>query len=416
MGLFRPCGLAALALLAQMAFGPATAAPGRQTLANPQSTAFENEEHIAFAVAAVDACEVIFPFTNTIATPPTHGTATAGQAPLPYGDQCPGQLFPHAVAKYKWTGGDAASQDSFVTNVQYPTDVRPVTVDIKRGFIEVKSVDVASGKAIVDLNAASDTSGTVTFEFVDANGVKSSQTTKDVYTPATGKGITIDRPKIKKGKYTKVNVIWNITTRRLDGTAPTRKLQATYTPAKPWNVLGVIRYSQYNVPIESECVGAQVDKWVVDSLSSCKFTATKFKSDFLNQTKINGTGSSTTYGYIKPGWNTDLETRCAGKFPNGATKDNSYLQMSSVIGSCNMALVPNVSVATKPKNCASDQTLVNTTTNVNLPVTKNSDDTCPGCGKDFDGTDGHIDNFTNIPKCKPSDIVDLGNYWTLRRP
>jgi len=412
MGLFRPCGLAALALLAHVSSGHAAA-----LMANAETTAFENEEYIAFAVAGVDdSCELLFTFTNTISTAPQHGTATAGQAALPYGELCPGKVFPHAVVKYKWTGGKAALQDSFVTDVKYPDgSTRPVTGVVKRGAIEVKDVNLESGTAIIDLNAAGDTSGTITFEFV-GSGIKSAWTTTTVYSPGTGRGVTIDRPKIKKGKYTKVNVKWNVTTHRYEGTNPKHTLQGTFTPAKPWNVLGVIRYSQYNVPIESECVGTLVDKYVVDSLTNCKFTATKFKSDFLSQTKVNGTGSSVTYGYIKPGWNTDLGTSCAGKFPNGADVNNSYLQMPGVIGSCNMSLVANVSVATKPKNCASNQTLVNTSTNVNLPITKDSDDTCPGCDKDFNGTDGHIDNFTNIPKCKPRDILDLGNYWTLRRP
>jgi hypothetical protein len=409
---FRPRGLAAFALLASI-FNSGQAA----TLANSETTAFVNEEYNAFAAAGVDdSCELIWTFTNTISTPPTHGTATAGQAALPYGDQCPGKVFPHAVVKYKWTGDKTSLTDSFVTDVKYPDgSTRPITGQVKRADLVVKDVNLESGKAIVDLNAASDSKGTLTFEFTGAGGVKSTQTTADEYSGGTGRGVTIDRPKIKKGKYNKVVVKWNLTTMRYGSPVGVKHtLQATFTPPKAWNVLGIIRYSQYNVPVESECVGAQVKSFVVDSLTSCKFTATTFRSDFLSQTGINGTGTSTSYGFVKPGWNTNLATDCAGKFPKDATVDNSYLQMDGVYGSCGMTLTANVSVATRPKNCSSDQTLVDKS-NVTYRE-KDSDDTCPGCNKDFNGTDGHIDNFIDTPRCKPKDILDLGNYWTLRRP
>ena len=416
MRLPRSCGLTALALLIQITNGHAAPAPN-VLMANPESTAFADEEYIAFAVAGVDdSCTLVWTFTDTIATPPTQGTATAGQAALPYGDQCPGQVFPTAVANYKWTGSDTKIlQDSFVVNVQYPTDVRPITVMVKRAGLVVKSIDLAAGTAILDLNGASDTSGKITFEFVDSAGGTSTQTTTTVYGPGTGRGITIERPKIVKGKYTKVNIKWDTTTHRSDGTSPKHTLEATFTPPKPWDVLGIIRYSQYNVTTESDCTGDAVEKWYVESMDLCEFEKANFKSDFLSQADLNGTGNSTDHGYVKPGKITRLAKACAGKFPDGATKFNTYVHVSSVTGSCNKVLVAGVSVATNPENCKAEETLVNRTNNKTFG-TKKAQDTCPACNRDFEGTDGHIDSLTSVAKCNPHDFADLGNYWTLQRP
>jgi hypothetical protein len=386
-----------------------------------ESTAFLNEKYIAFAISSVDQnCNLLWNFETRILNQGAYGTARAGSADLPYQGLCFGQLFPFGVAWYTWTGGEAALQDSFVVNAKLPPPPDenwvPYTVVVKRADIHVNQVDLSTGLADINLNGSTiDTAGTITFEFETASGTISSQTTIAYYQPANNVQVKIDRPKISKGQYTKVKVKWNTVSFRRDNIYVYHVLETTYTPPTLWNVLGVIRYSQYNVSTETKCTGALVDKWEVDSVDTCNFTAAKFKRDFLEMTDLNGTGASVNFGYIKPGWTTIVKKACKGKFPNGANENNTYVHVPTVIGSCGTAMIPNVSVATKPKNCNATEVLVNRSTNVNF-ASKDADDLCPVCNTDFRGTDGHIDHFTNVDSCNPRDINDLGDFWTLQRP
>ena len=69
--------------------------------------------------------------------------------------------------------------------------------------------------------------------------------------------LPIDRPKIKPGLYTTLKVAWTVDNLRAVG---------TYSYVNGWNVLGNIRYSQYNVPLESSCSGSS-DPIFIDGFS-----------------------------------------------------------------------------------------------------------------------------------------------------
>ncbi|WP_374562884.1 hypothetical protein [Ideonella sp.] len=382
-----------------------------------ETTAFPGEEYMAFSISTIDQeCKVQWAFETAVAQQGQHGTATAGQAQLPH-DGCPG-LFPFAVGRYKWTLGDTALKDSFVLNVKFPPNQggwQPVTVPVKRAAVEVKSLSLEKGTAVLNLNGGLDTAGTLTFDFETAGGFVSSQTTATYYQPGSAISVGIDRPTIKKGKYSKVNVTWNTLTYRMDSQTPiAHAVKTTYTPSKPWNVLGVVRYSQYNVANEAKCTGAAVQKWVVDSVTQCNFSQTLFKSDFLDFTSRNGTGKSSNFGYLKPGAATSVATSCADEMPPNVNIKDIYVQVDSVTGACNSDLLGGVSVATFAKNCTGKETLVKS--NNKLFQKRDVDDKCPACDADFRGTDGHIDAFANVDSCDPHDIPDLGNYWTLQQP
>ena len=112
---------------------------------------------------------------------------------------------------------------------------------------------------------------------------------------------------------------------------------------------------------------------------------------------------------------TSLRRSCRGHFPDGATVNNSCLQVTGVIGSCNTALAAGTSVATHPT--------LNLACNANLALVQASNanygnktraDTCPACSGDFNGTDGHIDSYSANQACTAHDVGDLGNYWTVQ--
>ncbi len=69
-------------------------------------------------------------------------------------------------------------------------------------------------------------------------------------------------------------------------------------------------------------------------------------------------------------------------------------------------------MATLPKKCNEALQLVNSS-NANYG-TRIAQDTCPGCNKDFNGTQGHIDNYTDHQYCDAHSNVDLGNFWSVQ--
>ncbi|HEX5684521.1 MAG TPA: hypothetical protein VFY73_10865 [Ideonella sp.] len=381
------------------------------------TTAFPGEEYIAFAISSVGQdCKLIWEYETSVLTQGKYGTATAGKVSLPYGNGCPG-VFPFAIGKYKWTGGQAALEDTFILNVKFPPGEggwQPVPVTVKRAAVSVKSLSLEKGTAVLNLNAGVDTAGTITFDFETAGGAVSSQTTSSYYQPGSAVSVEIDRPKIGRGKYAKANVTWNTTSYRIGADPVMHAVKTTHTPSKPWNVLGLVRYSQYGVTDEGQCTAPLVQKWVVDSLTECNFSQALFKSDFLEFTSRNGTGRSSALGYIKPGTATNVATACAAQMPPDVPLQDIYVQVSSVTGACKTELKGGVSVATFEKNCKATETLVKSTNK--LFQKRDVDDKCPACDGDFRGTEGHIDAFTNINACDPHQMVDLGNYWTLQQP
>jgi hypothetical protein len=293
-----------------------------------------------------------------------------------------------------------------------PDDVQVVPVVVKRAAVQVQGVDFTTETVTLDLNGSVlDTTGTLTFEFEDSSGSKVSQTTTTYYQPANGVQAKFDRLKIPKGTYPKLNVKWNTVSYRFGANPVMHTVEGSLTPSKPWNVLGVTRFSQYNTPAETQCVGSPATVWKVDSVDTCNFEEVQLKSDFVSQVQLNGTGKSEGYGILKAGAATSLKKSCKGKFPDGADQNNSFVQVSSVTGACNKVLVPNDSIAMNPYNptwkCGNKFLLVTTPGDANKG-TRTNQDKCPAC------TDDHIDNYTDVEKCSAHEVGDLGKFWTVQ--
>ena len=359
----------------------------------------------AWVVYNPNDCSLVSSGAWTVTTPPTQGATSTGilNDVLSNGD-CPGVVFPYALISYTWTGTDeAVKQDVFDAQWAAPGFLEPDHFVMDLATIRVSAVDLAAGTANLTIKGPSGITGTVTLEF------SGSSTQRQPDTAALGTGSStqrIDRPRIPRGSYDTLTATWNVSTPPIKG-----KL----TPARAWEVLGTIRYSQYNTPRESACGGGTTAVWVVDNMTACTFTQVNLNASFASQVNVNGTGVSTNHGIVKAGAATNLRRACRGHFPAGATLGNSYLQVASVIGSCNTTLVANNSVAshgTLGLACNSPLTLVQTS-NANFGGRTRAD-TCPACDGGFNGTDGHIDSYTDNEACTAHDVGDLGNYWTVK--
>lgn len=344
----------------------------------------------------------------TVDTAPTRGTTRTGieQLPLNNGD-CPGVLFPFNMMYYTWTDtGEANLTDSFSATWRSPSFTNAEQFDITRAHVKVESFDMASGELRLTLVGPSTLTGGVEVSF-DGNPVSSAVQAFDARGPGDFSA-TVDRPALRPSNYNRLVARWKAVDPPLTG-----RLE----PPQPWQVLGTIRYSQYNVPAESACPAATRNVFIVDSLESCNFTASTLRARFATQVNLNGTGNSVAHGTLKAGAATRLGRACMGSFPPGAEVNNSYLQVPDVRGSCNVPLVADTSLAVArgaPIACRRELQLV-TGANANFGQ-RIRHDLCPACAGDFAGTDGHIDHFSGAEACSSNAVGDLGNFWSTVLP
>jgi hypothetical protein len=265
--------------------------------------------------------------------------------------------------------------------------------------VEITGADLENNQVSVTLSGPSGTSGTLE---VVAVGVSNQPQVTYNGGAAVGPGsynVAFNRPTWPSDTYSSVKAIWNY------GPIPATK---TFNLTRAWLVLGLVRHSQYNTPYESACSGSPQAAWYFNT--SCNFTQVSLKSDFVSQTYINGTGASQSYGILK------YSTSCSN-YPSGANSQNSFLAVSSITGACNTTLVGGTSVATYPSpsvgnpyGCG-DNILLVTSSNTNEAV-KDAADYCPACSGGFNGTNGHIDDYSSSQACSGSGVGDLGNFWT----
>jgi hypothetical protein len=212
--------------------------------------------------------------------------------------------------------------------------------------------------------------------------------------------VSIPRPSLPPDTYTSLTATW----------AANGPISGNFSLSRPWWVLGLVRHSQYNTPYESACTGFNQLAWTYDN--SCTFTAVQLKSDFVSQTEVNGTGALLHYGILKFD-----DGSCAGHYPPGANSSNSLRPVSSITGSCNTVLVGGDAVATNPNpvlitsyKCG-DNILLVTAGNGNQAL-KHALDYCPACNTGYNGTNGHIDDYSSTQACSAHQVGDYGNFWT----
>jgi hypothetical protein len=358
-----------------------------------------------------------------VTVPPKHGTTSSkiDMRELNNGD-CPGILFPFNFIVYTWTDTVPKNKtDAFDATWTSASFVEMEHFDITKAHIEVQSVDLSNtGNVVVNIVAPDEISGTLTAKFIGDPISSSPQTTTEVFSAGSAT-MRIDRPALRKSLYSQLNMTWN---------TGTPDLQERFKPGTPWNVQGMTRYTQYNIPHESECAAGVTDAWIVDSPDTCNFTKTTLKPIFLDEVIENGTGLSLSYGYVASGEATRIISRCnkIKPSPPDAKPGNSFVQVDRPVGSClrRTPLVEGNSLAVFPAPLrrgtgSSDESLVCgdhmqlvKKNNVNF-AERTVADTCPKCNIGLGGQETHIDALSGNPSCRgQGSATDLGNFWTVR--
>jgi hypothetical protein len=275
--------------------------------------------------------------------------------------------------------------------------------------VSIAGADLTSNNVAVTLSAPQGTTGKLTITANGAVGTYSIDVAKGNAIGPSSPNVALDRLQIPPDVYSSITAAWAVSPSPVSN---------TFTLPDQWNVYGIVRHSQYNTPLESQCTGDEITAFVVNS--SCTFTQTALKSDFVSQTNINGTGTSVSYGLLKPARITIEPTLCKNvKKPVGATGGITFYEVPTVTGSCNTTMVPGSSVATFPNPATAggndaqcgDSILLVKRPDV-VEAIKSVDDYCPACSGDFRGTNGHIDNYVASQACKAHAVRDLGNFWT----
>lgn len=175
--------------------------------------------------------------------------------------------------------------------------------------------------------------------------------------------------------------------------------------------LGKTHHSQYNTPYESQCSGSQVTAYIITNLSQCygSVKTTTLKSDFSSQVTTNGTGASLRWNIVKA----INATSCigAGGAPSGANSSNTFVQVSSITGACN--LTPTTSTVAAYHHACSQQIFI---AHYGQPGTiKTVVDECPRCSTD----PPHYDNYSTSQACSAFAVGDLpptGYFETVLSP
>ena len=281
----------------------------------------------------------------------------------------------------------------------------PVITPVNVTLVSVTGASLWGNTISVSLYGGSGTTGILTITLVGSATTYSFQYGSGAIGPGSY-SVPMIRPSIPADKYTSITAVWTVSTD--GGSQPT-----AHWPIN-WDVLGIIRHSQYNTPYESTCAGPTAPAWTI-VLSNCKITpiTPPLNAQFANQVYINGTGVSRNYGVLK--YTPGLRNSCV--YPPGSDDSNTFLQVTSITGTCNTALNTS-SVATYP-NPYSDiitfgcqDTLALITSANSQQAQKYVEDYCPACNTGFNGTNGHIDNYSSSQACSGNTVGDYGNFWT----
>ncbi len=262
--------------------------------------------------------------------------------------------------------------------------------------VQVTNADIVADNITVTMTPST-LSGTLT---LTVNGPGISYSLFQGLEQGNTVNFSFNRPQLPSGQYTYVKAAWDA------GSAT-----ATSTQSDSFDVLGVYRHSQYNTPYESTCTGSPATGWIITG--SCNFTQTTLRSDFMTQLFINGSGVSLSNG------NLHYYTQCSN-YPSGANSQNSFLQVSQITGSCNTVPQGGSTVATYPNPPVSYPTwecgdlLQYVTSSDTNQVQKSVQDYCPACNTGFNGTSGHIDDYSSSTACSGHSVGDYGNFLTIR--
>jgi hypothetical protein len=278
-----------------------------------------------------------------------------------------------------------------------------VNINPAGATVEITNADVAANVIKVQLSGQSNASGMLT---VTAQGDSNVTVASQVAGPGAY-AFSFQRPNLTPGQYNSVQAVWNL---------PNAAPQAT--KALTFKALGSTRFSTYNVPFESKCAGgSQQTAYIITSVSNVShYYTTALNGVFMQQTAINGTGSSNSDRLLKA-----FLTINSCEYPQGGNSGNTFYQGPSIVGSCNTPLVGGASLATYPTPRTANQTawkcgdsVVLFTSSDQTDSTKTVQDGCPACSGQFQGAKAHIDSYSASQACNVPAFGDSGVFNAIR--
>ena len=190
-----------------------------------------------------------------------------------------------------------------------------------------------------------------------------------------------------------------------------------------FKVIGGTRYSTYNIPTESGCVGPSQTAFIFEFMTqagTCRMNTGVLKSNFISQMILNGTGVSTSEGTLKQLTDTSMNRLCRVPPGLGATTSNTFVRLPKIAGKCGTELSNGVSLAVFPFPspggswaCADNVLQVNPNTAQNNSI-RVVQDACFNCSGDFRGQNAHIDLFSSSPACGANVLPDSANFFSIR--
>ncbi len=340
-------------------------------------------------------CTEVSSGTWTVNTAPKHGTTTIGtlQGTLSNGS-CPSTTFTFGTISYTPTD-KKATKDDFAATWVSPDYNEPFDFDLLLPHVTFVSQDISTNSIVIDPEPAG-LSGSLTILAIGGNSkpTVATQTVSGGGTVALSYGETTSP--LPPAHYTSLSATWASA-----GGSPANTITVTGTTTVNFTALGLYQNTQYNFPAETRCSGTPtpVTLWS----AACVSSANSFKSGFIDQFEINGTGIPHMGNYVH------FETSCASADDNFAYP---YTPAPSCSGQGLSATTIAVNFRTTAKFQCGDNVLFvgEQSSGTTIGITKTVTDTCPACNKHAAGTTGHVDNFTTDTAChEPS----LANYQAI---
>ena len=256
---------------------------------------------------------------------------------------------------------------------------------------DVTSADVCEDKIHVDLIGPGAT-GTLKLELTGPGGP---HTIREETRSYGGYDETFDIPNLSVGEYTKVKATWTV-----DGFYCVDEFDYHI------KVLGVYRHSVYNLPRESCYSGSNEDFCYTAgncTATSCSWsTDGSGNSDWLDAVELNGSGYSSSLGYVT------TEEWCQDHgYPPPEGCNGHLLRDLSITGGCpecsGESLIANSTVAVKPSHPDLD---CGDTVCVYTVGTRTVTD--KGGGLSI----AQLDHFVGLSDC--STATDIGNLMTIK--
>ncbi|MGH6838869.1 MAG: hypothetical protein ACREDT_08710 [Methylocella sp.] len=330
-------------------------------------------------------------------TTPAHGTVSVGTVTgTASSGPCAGMTYTFGAIYYTLNESvSGVKTDTFSGTWQTPDGTTEEnTFDLIIPSVTIVSEDITKDSIIVDPEP-SGKSGTLVITAIGdkATPVVVNQTVSGGAQVELKYGETVTP--LPASHYSKLKAVWTV-----KGFEFKAKLAVNFT------ALGLYQNTVYNIPAESMCSGAPSPVTLWTTVPRCTSTPGMYKSDFISQTNLNGTGKPLIGGH------THHEGFCA----SGNTDFRHPFTIMLACGGGRSDLGDNTIAAfhaASTKNpgilvCGDDVFFVGENPSGDLiGMHKTVTDNCPACKSSAAGTTGHVDNFITSHACSGTSLPNF---------